>query len=82
MIAFGTAVALQAGHTVLAGALAVRLVADLATGAHGVAVARPARLLVRHWFVAVPEVALLAVVTVTTSGVVTALVANPAGYSA
>ena len=76
MVSLGTLVTLLARHSVLAGTLASRLVTDLATGPHGVTVARLAGLLVGHGVPLVPVVALLAVVAVSASRVVPTLVAH------
>ena len=75
-------VAAPAGDAVLAGALPVGLVADLARGADGVAVAGLARPLVADGALLVAEVALLAVVAVPPRRVVTALEAHPARHAA
>ena len=82
LVTLGTPVTLLARDPVLAGALPAGLLADLAAGAHRVAVAGAARLLVRHRLLVVPEVALLAVVAVPPRRVVTALEAHPARHSA
>jgi hypothetical protein len=66
----------------LAGTLAISLIADLARGAHGVAVARLARLLVGDGLLRVAVVALLAVVAVSSGRVVLALQADAAGNAA
>ena len=71
-------VAAPAGDAVLAGALSVGLVADLARGADGVAVAGLARPLVADGALLVAEVALLAVVAVAAGSVVAALEAHAA----
>ena len=75
-------VAAPAGDAVLAGALPVGLVADLARGADGVAVAGLARPLVADGALLVAEVALLAVVAVPPRRVVTALEAHSARHAA
>ena len=76
LVALCTSVALEPGHPVLTRALPVRLVADLPTRPHRVAVARPAGLLVGHRPVLVPVVALLAVVAVSPCCIMPALVAD------
>lgn len=73
LVAVSAAVALSARHTILARALAVGLVADLARGSHGVAVAGLAGLLVVDGLVLVAIVALLAVVAMSAGRVVLAL---------
>ena len=82
LVALGAPVTLLARDPVLAGALPIGLVADLAARPHGVTVAGSARLLVSHRLVGVPEVSLLAVVAVSARGVVTALVAHAPAHSA
>ena len=75
-------VAAPAGDAVLAGALSVGLVADLARCADGMAVAGLARPLVADGALLVAEVSLLAVVAVAAGRVVAALEADAAGDAA
>jgi len=76
LVSFSTSVTLQPCHPILARTLAVSLVTDLTTRPHGVAVTGPARLLVCHGVLGVAVVAFLAVVTVSSCSVVSALVAD------
>ena len=81
LIALGAPVTLPPRDAIFARTLAAGLVADLARGAHGMAVAGLACLVVGDGLLGVAEVALLAVVAMAAGGVVPALETHPSAHA-